>query len=344
MTTPGSVQQPQPSELLMQFAFGYVAGACLHATAELGIADLLEKGPQSTEQLAKSTGVKADFLYRTLRALASMGVFDEKAAGEFALTPISQGLLTNQPGSMRNMVRFAADPWHYQMYSHMLEVLKTGKTATEVALNQNCFDAFAKDPAEQARFNAAMTSFSAVVMPAVLEAYDFSGIKMLIDVAGGHGFVLTSILQKYPEMKGKVMDMAHVVDGANARIQQMGLSERAQAVAGDFFQSVPSGGDAYVMKHIIHDWDDERALTILKNIRKSLDGVGDGKVILLEAVVPPGNTPHPSKMLDIEMMMLPGGMERNEQQYRELFQRAGFELREIIPTKSALSVLVAFAV
>jgi hypothetical protein len=341
MSSSSSAPPPQPSDLVMQFAFGYVASACMYVVAELGIADLLEEGPQTAGQLAQTTGVRPDFLYRVLRTAAGLGVFEEKGNGAFVLTPLSQELRSAQPGSLRDMVRFATDPWHYRMYAHAMEVMKTGRTATEVALGVDCFDALAQDPAEQARFNAAMTSFSARVMPAVLEAYDFSGIRLLVDVAGGHGFVLTSILRKYPQMKGKVMDMAHVVEGANVRIREMGLSDRAEGVAGNFFDSVPTGGDAYIMKHIIHDWDDARALTILRNIRKALSGVKDGKVILLEAVVPSGNAPHPAKMLDIEMMMLPGGLERTEEEYRELFRKAGFDLKQVVPTKSPLMVLVA---
>ncbi|HUS19783.1 MAG TPA: methyltransferase [Terriglobales bacterium] len=341
MSTPTSAPQPHPSDILMQIGFGFAASAALNVVARLGIADLLAKGPQSTKELAKATEVNEDCLYRTMRTLASIGVFKEVSLGQFALTPISEELRSNQPGSMRDAIRFLADPWHFRMYSHMLEVIKTGKMATEVDSNEDCWTALAKDRAENDCFNAAMTSLSARVMPAILEAYDFSYINTLVDVAGGHGFVLTSILKQYPKMKGIVMDQAHVIDGANATIRKLELDDRAKAEAGDFFKAVPKGGDAYIMKHIIHDWDDEKSIAILRTIHTALEGVTKGQVILLEGVVPPGNDPHPSKFMDIEMMMLPGGRERTEAEYRNLFKKAGFELKQIMATKSPLAVIVA---
>ncbi len=344
MSAPGSGQQPHPSDVVMQIAFGFVASTCLNAVAEFGIPDMLEKGPQNVAKLASAAGVREDLLYRVLRTLSSLGIFRETEARTFALTPLSEQLLTDRPGSMRDAVRFAADPWHTRMYGHVMEVLKTGKTAPEVALGMNCFDAFAADPPEQARFNAAMTSMSANLIPPILEAFDFGGIRTLVDVAGGHGFVLSAILQKYPAMQGILMDLDHVVEGAKPRIQQLGLTSRMKTTSGDFFKEVPKGGDAYIMKFIIHDWDDERAALILRNIRTALQGVSGGKVILLEAVVPPGNEPHMVKMLDIEMMMLPGGKERTQAEYAELFQKTGFVLKQVVPTKGPLSVIVADAV
>ncbi len=344
MPSPVSTPQPHPADILMQIGFGFAASAALNVVARLGIADLLDKGPQTTKDLAKATQVREDFLYRVMRTLASVGVFKEVSPRQFALTPVSEEMRSNQPGSMRDAICFLADPWHFKMYQHMVSVMKTGKTASEVDSGEDNWVIFERDKEEGARFNAAMTSISARMMPAILEAYDFSSINTLVDVAGGHGFVLTSILKKYPKMKGIVMDLPHVVEGANKAIQAQGLAGRAQGVSGDFFKAVPKGGDAYIMKHIIHDWDDEKSVTILKNIHTALQGVEKGRVILLEGVVPPGNDPHPSKFMDIEMMMLPGGLERTEAEYRTLFKQAGFELRQIVPTKSPLSVIVADAV
>lgn len=341
MSSPVSPTQPHPSDILMQIGFSFAASAGLNVVARLGIADLLAKGPQSTKELAKATQVREDLLYRVMRTLASVGIFKEVSLRQFALTPISDELRSNQPGSMRDAICFLADPWHFRMYSHMLDVMKTGKTASEVDSGEDNWIIFARDKEEGDRFNAAMTSLSARMMPPILEAYDFSYIHTLVDVAGGHGFVLTSILKKYPHMKGIVMDLPHVVDGANQSIRTQGLEGRARAESGDFFKAVPPGGDAYIMKHIIHDWDDEKSIAILKNIHAALAGVEKGKVILLEGVVPPGNDPHPSKFMDIEMMMLPGGLERTEAEFRTLFKKAGFELQQIVPTKSPLCVIVA---
>jgi hypothetical protein len=184
-----------------------------------------------------------------------------------------------------------------------------------------------------------MTAFSAVVIPAVLETYDFSGIGTLIDIAGGHGLVLTSILQKYPAMRGVLFDLEHVLAGARPRIDSLGLSNRCRTESGDFFKAVPAGGDAYIMKHIIHDWDDERALAILGNIRAAMNP--GGRVILLEAIVLPGNQPDFGKIIDLEMLLMPGGRERTEAEFRDLFARVGFTQVRIIPTQSPLSVIEA---
>ena len=174
---------------------------------------------------------------------------------------------------------------------------------------------------------------------AVLDVYDFTAIRTLVDVAGGHGAVLTAILQKYPSMRGVLFDLDHVIAGAVPRIEDLGLSDRCRAVAGDFFAAVPEGGDAYIMKHIIHDWDDDRAAAILGNIRKAMRR--GGRVLLLESVVLPGNQPDFGKVIDIEMLLLPGGRERTEAEFRALFNRAGFDVTRIVPTASALSVIEA---
>ncbi|MGH8459550.1 MAG: methyltransferase, partial [Nevskiales bacterium] len=205
-------------------------------------------------------------------------------------------------------------------------------------LGKPIFDYFPTDREESEIFNAAMISMTAMVIPATLEAYDFSGIGTLVDVAGGHGSVLTGILEKHPQMRGILFDLEHVVAGAKPRLERLGLAGRVQLASGDFFQSVPAGGDAFVMKHIIHDWDDARALTILQNCRKASP---KAKVILLEAVLPSGNDPHFGKLLDLEMLTLPGGRERTEDEFRSLFAKAGYRLARVVPTKSPLSVVEA---
>ena len=199
-----------------------------------------------------------------------------------------------------------------------MPTLRDGKTALEHIHNKQPFDVIFSDREEAQRFNNAMTTFSAVLIPAVLDVYDFNGIGTLADIAGGHGFVITSILQKYPEMKGILFDLDHVVAGAKERIDKLGLANRLQTTSGDFFKSVPAA-DAYVMKHIIHDWDDERAIQILKNCAVHLKP--GGRLILIEVVLTPGNEPHLGKWIDIEMFMLPGGRERSESDYADLFSR-----------------------
>jgi hypothetical protein len=218
----------------------------------------------------------------------------------------------------------------------MMPILRDGKSAAEHVFQKPVFEAIFSDPDLARSFNNAMTSMSSQVIPAVLQAYDFSGIGTLADIAGGHGFTITSILKKYPEMKGILFDLPNVVEGARDRIEKMQLTNRLEVVSGDFFVSVPRA-DAYVMKHIIHDWDDEKSIAIIKNCGKNLES--GGRVILIETVLPIGNEPHMGKWIDIEMFMLPGGRERTQEEFRELFDHAGFKLNRIIPTQSPLCVV-----
>jgi hypothetical protein len=203
------------------------------------------------------------------------------------------------------------------------------------------FEYFAGEPRLSAVFNNAMTSWSGPTVAAALKAYDFSGITTLVDVAGGHGHVLTSILRQYPAMRGVLFDLEHVIAGAGPLLESSGVANRVNTATGDFFEAVPPDGDAYIMKNIIHDWDDDRALPILANIRKAFDGRRDGRVILLEAVIPPGNEPDFGKLIDLEMLLMPGGRERTAEEFASLFERAGFELARIVPTESPLSVIEA---
>jgi hypothetical protein len=330
--------QPNPVDITMQLATGYIVSSCMNAVTRLKIADLLAGGPKAVARLTAETNVNEDILYRVLRALASAGVFVETEPRTFANTPMSEVLRTDVPGSMWPMVLWMCDPLHFDVYRDMMPTLKDGKPGIEHVFKKPAFDVIFSNEELARVFNNAMTTFSALVIPAVLEAYDFSGIDTLADIAGGHGFVLTSILKKYPQMKGVLFDLDHVVAGARQRIEEMNLTNRLELIAGDFFRSVPPA-DAYVMKHIIHDWDDEKSTAILKNCAMHLKP--GGKVILIEAVLTPGNEPSLGKWIDIEMFMMPGGRERTEQEFRDLFSKAGLQLTRVVPNKSPLSVVEA---
>ena len=248
-----------PAQQVLQVATGYMASTWLYAAITLNVADHLALGPKTTAELAKASGANEDALYRVLRLLASLGIFAEVAPRTFALTPAADLLRKDVPGSLRGMAVFLPDPFHYRVYAEIMHSMTTGKPAGDKAVGMPVFEYFAKHPEYSQVFNDAMTSMSAPVAGAAIEAYDFSGIGTLVDVAGGHGEVLMSILKANPKVRGILADIGHVVDGAKPRIASAGLSDRMQAVACDFFQSVPEGGDAYIMKNIIHDWDDERA-------------------------------------------------------------------------------------
>jgi len=329
-----------PAQQVLQVATGYMASSCLYAAITLNVADHLKDGPLTMAELAKATGANEEALYRVLRLLASLGIFAEVSPGQFGLTPAADLLRKDVAGSLRGMAVFLPDPLHYRIYGNVMHSLSTGAPAAEFTLGMPVFQYLEKDQAYSQVFNDAMTAMSAPVANAAIEVYDFSGIGLLVDVAGGHGELLMSILRACPSVKGILADLGHVVDGAKPRIASAGLADRMQAVACDFFQAVPAGGDAYIMKHIIHDWDDERASTILKNIATAM-GTKKGKVILLESVLAAGNTPDFGKFIDIEMLLFPGGRERTADEFRSLFERSGFHLTKIVSTKSPLSVVEA---
>ncbi len=338
--TPAQAQQPNPADLVLQVGAGYIASISLNVAVELGIPDLLAGGPRPIRDLAAQARVNEDALFRVLRLLASLGVFTESAPRTFANTPASETLRAGVPGSVRDLIRFWCDPFHFRIYAELMHSVRTGQPCADKVLGMPVFDYFGNDPRESEIFNRAMTSFSAIEVPAALEVYDFSGIGTLVDIAGGHGHMLCAILRTYPRMRGILTDLSHVLEGAAESIRRHGVESRVTVTACDFFKSAPPGGDAYIMKHIIHDWDDDKAGLILRNIHAAL-GAQQGKVILLEMLLTPGNDPHPAKFLDIEMLALPRGRERTAEEFAALFARAGFRLTRIVPTRSPISVIEA---
>ena len=336
----GESDAKDPIQLLNQVALGYILSASLNVALELRIADRLAEGPRSSADLARDAGVTEDGLYRVLRALASSGIFEEQGNRMFALnTPAS--LLKQGPASLHDIGLWMTDPFHFRVYAEMLHSVVTGQPAVEKVTGMPVFEYFARESPLSTVFNKAMTSWSVPTVAAALKAYDFSGIRVLVDVAGGHGYVLTSVLRQYPAMRGVLFELDHVVAGAAPLIQAAGVADRVETMTGDFFAAVPPGGDAYIMKNIIHDWDDDRAITILRNIRTALGDRRDSRVILLEAVIPRGNQPDFGKLIDLEMLLMPGGRERTADEFASLFVRAGFELARIVPTESPLSVIEA---
>ena len=332
------------ADQLLQLCLGYIPAICLNVAAKLSVAELLAEGPKTADEIAAARDVDADALYRVLRALSAFGVFQEAALRRFTQTPASDLLRADHPRSLRPFVVFFPDPLHFRAYAHLMHSVKTGETAAGPAFGRPLFDFFKDDPEESAIFNAAMVNITQMFIPAILEAYDFGQTRLLADIGGGHGSVLASVLQRYPDMKGILFDLPHVVAGAAPYLQSMGVAERCTIVAGDFFESAPAGADTYIMKNIIHDWSDEKALTILKNTRAALEQRREnGKLLLLELVVPPGNDPHLSKLADIEMLVLPGGRERTEEEYRRLLSSGGFRLTRIVPTQSGQAVIEALA-
>lgn len=342
-TETAQISRPEApaAQHLMQMAGGFVFTAALYPIAKLKIADLLADGPLTVTELAQKTASNADALYRVLRLLASAGIFAEVPGKVFALTPVSDFLRADRPDSLRDMVIWLGNRFHFKVWSEMSYSIETGKPAVEHVFGRPCFDAMFGDPEIAYEFNMAMTCFSRQIAPALLEAYDFSGIGTLMDVAGGHGAILCEVLSRYPGMKGILFDMPNVIEEATCHICALKMEHRCQTVVGNFFEQIPAGADAYYMQHIIHDWADEPALKILANCRRALQGRKDGRLIIVDSVVPETSEPHFSKILDLEMLLMPGGRERTEREWRDLFDKAGFEITRIVPMQAAESVIEA---
>jgi hypothetical protein len=330
---------PPPIQMLHLIVGKWVSQA-VYAVATLGVADQLAAGPKPPDALAKAVGAHAPSLHRVLRALASIGVFTEDAEGRFALTPLGETLRSDVPGSMRAFARFLGMPPAWDSWREILHSVKTGENGFEHVHGQTGFEYFSTHPEEAALFDAAMVGFSQAAIPTLLASYDFAQFGTIVDVAGGRGHVLAAILQAHPRARGILFDMPHVVEGAKRHLAAEGVADRCEVVAGDFFRGVPAGADAYLLKHIIHDWDDPRCEAILGGCRQAI--AKTGKLLVIEMVIPPGNQPFFGKLLDLEMLVLtPGGKERTEAEYRALFRRAGFELARVVPTQSPVSVLEA---
>lgn len=341
MSSPSSQHAPSPSPhgQIMQLGIGYMAPACMYITAKLKIADLLAGGPKRVSELAHASKVNEDALYRVMRAIASTGVFREMAPGTFANTPLSETLRSDVPGSARDTVMFLSDPLHLRTFAELLHSVETGGTAFKKTTGMEPFDFFRQNAEENRAFNAAMTSISGHFVPPAIEAYDFGESGTLADIGGGHGILLSMILQKHRGLRGIVFDLPHVVEGAKPRIESLELASRCEVVGGDFFEAVPPA-DSYIMKSIIHDWDEPRAIAILKNCAKAMRGP-KGKVILIELLIAAGNEPSLAKWIDMEMLAMAGGRERSEAEYAELFAKAGLRLARVVPSSSPFSAIEA---
>jgi hypothetical protein len=332
--TPATPPGPPPPEmLLMQMVFGKAVTQALSVAARFKIADQLVSGPKTAAELAALTGLHAGHLYRVMRALAGLGVFAGDEQGKFSLTPMGNLLRSDIPGSARPIATYVCDPWSWKPWGDLAGAVKTGQPVFDRMFGEGVFDYFAKHPDEAATFNEGMTGFSQQAAAAVLKAYDFSKFGTIVDVGGGHGALLLAILKANPSVKGVVFDAPQVAAGATEAIKTAGMSDRCRAEGGDFFKAVTAGGDAIVMKNIIHDWNDAKAATILKACRAAIKP--SGKLLLVELVVPPGFAPHMSHVLDLEMMVICDGKERTEVEYRDLLAGAGFKLTRVVPTEGS---------
>lgn len=326
-----------PSAQLMQMIFGFSLSRAIAIAAQLRVADQIQDGPKKADEIATTVGAHPGSLYRLLRALAGAGIFSEGDDGSFSLTPISQLLRSDAPESLRAFAELMADDVNFETWAQLPYSIETGQPAFPHKNGMPFFAFLEKNPVVGERFHNAMTSLSAGAVANVINSYDFAGINKLVDVGGGHGLLLASVLSKYPAIKGILFDDPKVVAGARELLAAHGVEDRCEVVGGDFFQTAPEGGDAYVLKHIIHDWSDDECVTILGHCHRGL--ISGGKVLIVEMVVPEPNIGGISKFLDLQMLLFLTGRERTGPEYRELLSRAEFEMTRIVPTDSPYSVV-----
>lgn len=335
--TPAANLPPQVQ--LIQMAVAVWAARAVYAAAKLGLPDLLADGPHSAADLAQATATDPAALYRLLRALASRGVFTEVGPQRFALTALGAALKSGAPGGARAAVLTLAGDWQWKAWDNVLFSLRTGKPALDATFGMPLFEYLAAHPDDGALFGEAMVGMHGAVGAAVVAAYDFSQLGSVIDVGGGTGTLLRTILNANPKLRGTLFDLPDTISEARISVAASGLSDRCVCVAGDFFKNVPAGHDAYVMAHVLHDWTDEQALPMLRNCRRAIpDG---GRLLIVEAVLPPGDTPHHGKMMDLLMLTVTGGLERSAEQFSALVGAAGFKLLRVIPTATHQSIVEA---
>jgi hypothetical protein len=317
---------------------GYWVSRAIYVAAKLGIADLLVEGPRSAEELAAATQTHAGALYRVLRALASVGIFSEVVPSRFALTPLAELLRSDTSDSMRALAIMYAEE-QSRAWDDVLYSVRTGQPAFEHAFGMPYFEYFATHPEASQVFNEAMVGWTSQVVEAVVAAYDFSPFGAVADVGGGHGALLAAILTATPTARGTLFDLPHVVEGAAPFLTAAGVAERCTLVGGDFFGEIPSGADAYLLAQILHDWDDEHSVAILRQVRQAMPD--HGKLLVVELTLPEGDAPAFGKWMDLHMLVLLNGRERTVGQYTELFHAAGLKLARTIPTRTGQSIVEA---
>jgi O-methyltransferase domain/Dimerisation domain len=321
---------------LFQMAAGYWLSQAIYVAAKLGIADLLTEDPKSSVELAAVTGVDAASLFRVLRALAGVGVFSHIGNDYFALAPLGEGLRTGISGSLRAML-ITIGEIHYQACGNLLQSVRTGSPAFNHVFGMGLFDYLRQNEGDAGAFDDGMSNLAAMLSYAVLCAYDFSGIRHIMDIGGGQGTFLRNVLKINPHLRGTVFEMSSTVDQATRRLRSSVYCERLSFVPGDFFVSVPEGADAYLLCGVIHDWDDARAITILKNCRKAM--AESGRLLLVEMVVPEHGANCFSKLLDLNMLVMTGGRERTHAEFRRLLNAAGYRLTKVVPTLAPQSII-----
>ncbi|PQP42999.1 methyltransferase [Mycolicibacterium austroafricanum] len=329
-----------PSHIaVLELSLGSWFTAALYATVRLGIADALADGPLRADDVARKVGADPEATYRLMRALASRSVLKLRRDGRFALTRLGHALRVDHPESMAPLIAFVGSRQHWEHWGELLYSVQTGRTAVEKLRGSEFFEYLDTDPAFAKVFNESMTGGSRAVIENAIPAYDFSDRRLIVDVGGGEGGLLAAILNRTPTARGVLFDRPSVVAGADSVLGRAGVAARCRTEGGSFFEAVPAGGDAYVMKAIIHDWGDDQSLSILRNVRTAI--ADDGRLLLFEMVLPERAPAHLGFMVDLEMLVTAGGRERTASQYAKLLADSGFRMTRVIPTASPLSIVEA---
>ncbi len=329
--------QPSPRAQLQEMIVGFRPTQLIHVAAKLGIADLLKDGPKSCDEIAVGVGVHSRSLYRVLRALASLGIFAETLDGEFELTTLAEPLQTAVPGSLRAWAIMWGEEWMWRPWGEILHTVVTGENSFDRIFGAGFFEYLSKNTEASEIFNTSMTARSESEVAAVLAVYSFVGASKIVDVGGGEGTLIAAILKSYPETHGILFDVPSVIESSRHLMQAQGVSARCSLVGGDFFAAIPPGGDCYIFHRVIHNWHDESATSILRNCRSVMPD--NGKLIIADGIVPPGNAPSYTKLLDIHMMLTFEALQRTEDEFRSLLADAGFKLNRVLPTQAGVSVI-----
>jgi hypothetical protein len=329
---------PPPPVQMVQLLAGFQISQALYAAAKIGVADQLVDGPRSVDDLAATLQADPPSLRRLIRSLASLGVFTEVEQNVFALTPLGQTLVSDAPGSMRDLALMWMET-HYSAFAGLTDTVRTGKCAATTHYGAPFFEWLSGQPEQVHRFSRAMANLTDGIKLSAVAGYDYGSPRKIVDVGGADGALLASVLDKVPTASGIVFDLPHVIDAATPTLKGYGLGERLVGESGDFFTQVPAGADAYLLSMILHDWNDESARKILANIASVAPS--GARVHALEFVVPPGDAPHMAKMIDLTMLGMLDGRERAEPEFRELVESAGLRYDGAVQTPTPLSFVQA---
>ncbi len=336
---PGHEEKP-PIATVLPLIAGKWTSRALHAVCELGIPDALADGPRSVDALAEATGTKAGKLERVLRALASLGIFRQETDGRYELTPAGNLLRSDVPESVRGFVLIGGRTWHDEAWQGLLEGLRTGTTPIEAVHGAPSMDRFMEDrPEDQQAFQDGLTGLTTGVAPLIADVVDPADGAHIVDVGGGHGALLAALLDAAPGARGTLFDLPSVIGSAGGPLERAGVADRCELVGGDFFESVPKGGDVYVLSQILHNWKDEEAVDLLAYVRDAMPP--EGRLVIVDSLLAPGDQPDFGKLLDLELLVMEGGGQRTRDEIRGLVEKAGFEVERVVETPTPFAVVEA---